>query len=607
MTKRSFHSRPASASALKLISLILFCALASTLFVSRLATVSAGNAPQRNVQPSASALPAPPAANHPPELMPVQFKRVGLGQRIMFGLGAIDEESDDMRIELAQKPASAKFNQRTLTVDWTPRPTDDKNGQFVVRITEFARENGERRGDVIKTFNIKVEPRAVETNFLDVAPIEVETLVSITDPERLAAANARWPLVALFQRIAEIEAAKPANQGKNIQPANGEMLLRDALKNLSRLHRNPEIDPDNAQFNPAWKAENWRLIAVRPRLNKKTFELRLVYFNVVAAEPVYLMPRMRIIRGKDAGRPEDQRQKNNQTFARLFHEAFFDGENLKPFVIQDKRAYGQALADYITRVVTYKDSSDSNMQATFAALPHNARLGGDNKYDEKGNYISGDGWALGAMKVAAIERDGKQILAFTSPFIDGFATTIRPTPDNKAYKPVPAPRFDKQSAEFVPGWDALVDADDHGNVAIPDEHDGTVTAANIDSATFSRNFKTKYMVAETPLRDARRRLFEERGMTCIQCHVRNFDEGDYLKPLREPNNGVPVGATRDIPRVFFVIIPTQHDGRSEFIRRGEEEQVGNLKGVFRDYLSINVNIHSSLSNTWPFDTRFGRN
>ncbi|HEY0406552.1 MAG TPA: hypothetical protein VGC89_12550 [Pyrinomonadaceae bacterium] len=605
MTKRSFPSRPAIAPTLKLVSLLLFCALASAIFISRTTTASAVDAQGNNLS-SASAPPFVSPANHPPELAPVLFKRVGLGQRIVFGLGAIDEESDDLRIEVTQKPASAKFNQRTLTVDWTPRPADDQRGQFVVRITEFAREGGERLGEVIKTFNIKVEPRAVETNFLDDAPVEVETLVSITDPERLAAANARWPLVALFQRISEIEAAKPANQGKNIQPANGETLFRDALKNLSRLHRNEEIDPDSPQFNAAWKAENWRLIAVRPRLNKKVFELRLVYFNVEAAEPVYLMPRMRIVRGKDAGRPEEQRQKNNQTFARLFQEAFFDGENLKPFVINDKKAYGQALADYMTRVLTYKDASDPNMQATFAALPHNARLGGDNRYDAKGNYLTGDGWALGVMKVNPIERDGKQTLAFTSPFIDGFATTIKPTPDNKAYKPVPAPRFDKQSKEFVAGWDALVDADDHGNIAIPDEHDSTVTPSNIDSASFSRNFKLKHMVAETPLRDPRRRLFEERGMTCTQCHVRNFDEGDYLKDLRQPDNGVTVGNTREIPRVFFVIVPTRHDGRSEYIRREEEEQVGNLKGVFRDYLNINVNIHSPLAATWPFDTRFGR-
>ena len=44
------------------------------------------------------------------------------------------------------------------------------------------------------------------------------------------------------------------------------------------------------------------------------------------------MPRMRIVRGKDTDRPEETRIKNNETFIKLMHEAFFDGENLKPFV-----------------------------------------------------------------------------------------------------------------------------------------------------------------------------------------------------------------------------------------------------------------------------------
>ena len=80
------------------------------------------------------------------------------------------------------------------------------------------------------------------------------------------------------------------------------------------MHKNPTIDPDSPQFDKVWNAENWKLTAVRPRINKKVFELRLVYFNIEAAEQVYLMPRMRIVRGKDAGRPEELRQKNNDSF-----------------------------------------------------------------------------------------------------------------------------------------------------------------------------------------------------------------------------------------------------------------------------------------------------
>jgi hypothetical protein len=102
-----------------------------------------------------------------------------------------------------------------------------------------------------------------------------------------------------------------------------------------------------------------------------------------------------------------------------------------------------------------------------------------------------------------------------------------------------------------------------------------------------------------------RRLFEERGMTCIQCHVRNFDEGDYLNAaVRDPKAGGSFGTTNDIPRLFFVLTPDEE--RSEFFRPNEEEQVGNLKGVMRDYLKVNVNLDSPLSRNWPHNTRVGR-
>src|SRR4029434_10385468 len=103
-------------------------------------------------------------------------------------------------------------------------------------------------------------------------------------------------------------------------------------------------------------------------------ELRLVYKNVVAPEPVYLMPRMRITRLKDPDLDKDDaaRQKNNKTFATMLHKAFFDGSDLKPFVASDKKSYGETLAGFISAVVNYSDKDDPSMQANFAALPHNA-------------------------------------------------------------------------------------------------------------------------------------------------------------------------------------------------------------------------------------------
>lgn len=585
--------RTPDARSLKLICLLLFVAFAASLLTR------SGAGAQSALMLAAA------AENRPPEMGEVHVKRVGVGQRVTFGLSVIDEEADDLRVELTDRPPSAKYNEKTLTVDWTPTRADGRVGQFAVRITEYPRGGGQPRTS-LKTFSIEIAPAPVPLPSLPAAPLAVETLISITDPERLSTANARWPILAMFDRIAAIEASKQVKPDNGVQPTTGAGLFKDALRNLAELHRNDEINPDSPRYNPQFNAENWRLIMVRPRVNKRIFELRLVYKNVVAAEPIFLMPRMRITRLKDPELDKDDaaRQKNNKTFAALLYNSFFDGADLKPFVARDKKSYADALADFISAVVNYSDPQDPNMQANFAALPHNARLGGDDELDAKGRYLKGDGWALGVMKVVPVERAGRKVLAFSNLPIDGFATSIKPTPDGTAFRRVPAPAFDPDSKSFVTGFDKLVDAGSFS--AIPDDHDaGAVKPSMIDSSMFSRDFKQKQMVAETSLRDPRRRLFEERGMTCIQCHVRNFDEGDYLNPgVKNPKEGSP-GTTRDIPRLFFVITPD--DGfRSEFFRRNEEEQVGNLKGVLRDYLDVKVNLESPLASEWPFKTRAGR-
>lgn len=585
---------------LKLICLVLVGALAGIIATSRFTADAGNNGSFFTHASNANAL----AENRPPEMEEVRFKRVGIGQRIFFGISVIDEEVDDLRVEMTEKPASANYNAKTLTVDWTPRKTDGRIGRFAVRITEFPLDGGKPR-TLIKTFSIEIASKPVALPTVPPAPLAVETLISITDPERLVSANARWPILSMFDRIAAIEAGKQIKQGGDVLPSTGTSLFNDALRNLAVLHHNDEINPDSPKFNQQFKAENWRLIMVRPRVNKRIFELRLVYRNVVAPEPVFLMPRMRITRLKDPELDKDDaaRQKNNVTFATLLYNAFFDGPDLKPFVARDKNSYGEALSDFISKVVNYYDKDDLSMQANFAALPHNARLGGDDTLDEKGRYLRGDGWALGVMKVVPVERNGRKVLAFSNLPIDGFATSIKPTPDGAGFRRVPSPVFDPNSSSFIAGWDKLVDV---GNFsAIPDEHDAAVKPSIIDSSSFAHAFKQKHMVAETSLSDARRRLFEERGMTCIQCHVRNFDEGDYLDPgVKDPKAGAH-GSGRTIPRLFFVITPDEV--RSEFFRRNEEEQVGNLKGVLRDYLNVKVNIESSLAAEWPFKTRNGRN
>ena len=288
---------------------------------------------------------------------------------------------------LPKNRRSAKFNQNTLTVDWTPTRSDGANGKFLVKVTELPRDTSREQRTVTKEYNVKIVKNPVKLLELPITSLEVDSFVTIIDPERLAAANKKWNIVSLYQRIGEIEAEKQIKPNSDIQPSNGKQLFLDSMKELAVMHKNPTLDPDSPKFDKVWNAENWKLIAVRPRINKKVFELRLVYFNIEAAEQAYLMPRMRIIRGGDPSRPEELRQKNNYQFAKMFHEAFFDGENMKPFVANDKAKYGEALADFMTKVLTYNDPNEPMMKANMAAIPHNSRLGGGNEYDANGKLF----------------------------------------------------------------------------------------------------------------------------------------------------------------------------------------------------------------------------
>ena len=99
--------------------------------------------------------------NHLPEIADLHNK-IGLGQRYFFGIEVIDEEGDNVRIELIEKPKSAKFNQNTLTVDWTPQKSDGKVGKFVVKVTEFPRDKSRPKRTVTKQYNVQIVKKPVK-------------------------------------------------------------------------------------------------------------------------------------------------------------------------------------------------------------------------------------------------------------------------------------------------------------------------------------------------------------------------------------------------------------------------------------------------------------
>ena len=66
------------------------------------------------------------------------------------------------------------------------------------------------------------------------------------------------------------------------------------------------------------------------------------------------------------------------------------------------------------------------------------------------------------------------------------------------------------------------------------------------------------MVKTLALDDGRRDLGEENGMTCSQCHIRNFGMHDYADPRehRSESKGVPKAPNHALATLKFQIVPT---------------------------------------------------
>ena len=136
--------------------------------------------------------------NRLPEIMDLHHKEIGLGQRWFFGIEVIDEEGDLVKTELVEKPKSAKFNQNTLTVDWTPQKSDGKNPKFVVRVTEIPRDKSRQTRTITKEFPVKVVKKPVQLLKMPDPPLEVDTLVTIIDPDRLKAVSEEMEYLKSF-------------------------------------------------------------------------------------------------------------------------------------------------------------------------------------------------------------------------------------------------------------------------------------------------------------------------------------------------------------------------------------------------------------------------
>jgi len=215
-----------------------------------------------------------------------------------------------------------------------------------------------------------------------------------------------------------------------------------------------------------------------------------------------------------------------------------------------------------------------------------ARMGGGSARNADGSYKSGDGWGWSALKqFLTVEGTGE---AYVYVDIPGFWTETVPSKDGKSWTPKCAQKFDPNDPKHEPGYEVLC-RKTMGLVDLPATKDGKPTNGKIDANNLYVDHKLHAASEHLPLTDGRRDVGEENGMTCSQCHIRNFGMHDWHDPATtDPTAGTPKAPNHAIPTLNFQIIPTTgwEAFTLEFLQHQEcrakqnfEQYAGGAKGL----------------------------
>jgi hypothetical protein len=519
--------------------------------------------------PIVAPTPTPPAPGvpftvedqHEPQFFPPARKRVAVGQTVTFSTAVIDQDLDETRVEVKTMPKTAKFDPITQTVVWTPGPDEkvlrkgELKPQFVITITQPGRDKSMPRPVFFEVLPGKAIPEPV-------APVQspvIETLLLIREPGRLAQVNKDWPLEKLLEVGAEtFKLQIPAEKRAKLEGSlDAKTAYTQFLTGLSQTHQNPRLDPASPQFDKAafGSAADWKIVAFRPRIDKAWTELRVVYQAVKAPEPVFAMFRLRpVVEYVPAlPRPEEEREANNKIFLGMVGRHLMkDGAPNAKFV-KDQAAHGKAVAALMTELMTFDDTKTKPyLHGFMIGIALEARMGGGSARNDDGSYKSGDGWGWSAQKPFQTQEGSTQVYQNVS--IPGFWTDTVPSQDGKTWVPKCATRFNPAD-KFVPGYEILC-RKTMGFVDLPDTKDGKIVNGKRDANHLFFEHKKRWMVERLALEDGRRDLGEENGMTCSQCHIRNFGMHDHGDPANvDPSKGTPKAPNKALATLNFQIIP----------------------------------------------------
>ncbi|MBZ0231823.1 MAG: hypothetical protein K8M05_05690 [Deltaproteobacteria bacterium] len=498
--------------------------------------------------------PIAPRPDREPELFLPPLSGVGVGQTVSFATTAIDQDLDDIAVTVTSMPASARFDALTQTVTWKPTKEDLKAKQGVFQLEVKDLTHGGAAKVVEWTFPVgaRKAPPAVAPRASDAA----EVIFTIREPKRVEATAKAYPFDTMLALGAGMmRPSMPPEAVARLGKPDKKALFRSFLKGMAEIHQNSRLDPDAKEFDKAsfGNPRDWQLVVVRPRIDKKFHELRLVYQAVKAPEPVFAMFRVRPVQDSPTLPPEAKAE-NNKVFSELFWKAFLDDTGaVNAKLAADPKAHGKAVAAFVKAVLTYKGSAPWAVPG-FIALPTEARMGGGSARNPDGSYRSGDGWAWSVMKPMPTADGAAQ--AYVNIGIPGFWTHVVPSPDKKAWVGKCAPAFDPDDKRHKPGWEVLC-RKALGFVDLPADEGGKVVPAKLDAVNLFKAHKLGASVDNLPLDDARRDHGEENGMTCAQCHIRNFGVRDYTDPATaDPSAGMPKGRNRRLPTLNFQIVPS---------------------------------------------------
>ncbi len=518
-----------------------------------------GNATTPATPQPATPAPAPVAATasveQPIKLYPPAWKRVGVGQTISFGTSVIDQSLDELRVTMTKLPASATFDPITQTVTWTPTKADMPRAEFGLQIERVASGKQEARDFSI---DVVAEPQPAPVA-AEQAPI-IETLLLVHAPQRLEQVNRDWPLDKLLAVGAEtFKLQFPADKRAQVKGSlDGAAAYKQLLAGLAETNQNPRLDPNSPQFDKAAFGDprSWKLVAFRPRIDKAWSELRVVYQAMNSREPVFAMFRLRpVVEYVPAlPRPDEERIADNKIFLGMVASRLMKDGGVNAAFASDPIAHGNAVSALMTDVMTFDQTKTKPyLHGFMIGIATEARMGGGSARNADGSYKSGDGWAWAAMKPFRTADGTAQ--AYVDVAIPGFWTKPVPSKDGTTWEPACAPRFNPTDASHEPGYDVLC-RKTMGFVDLPAMKDGKIYQGTVDANNLYIDHKLKFSVAGFPLADGRRDLGEENGMTCSQCHIRNFGMHDYGDPANtDPSKGTPAGLNHQIPTLNFQIIP----------------------------------------------------